>query len=198
MVVIDDVRRGFKDSLVTRTGRATRSTHVLGNTEDTWSDAVAAVQKTVGLDGDDPTDWLLRTIRVPSRIRPLDLISMRTSVPILRAKPHFMQQVKKIILAAWYAAAAVSRAELSKEGAGLWLQDESYALSAGGWGGNVTAMDVLVQPRARSGPHPRGYDGGRSDGDPLHCWPLFPRRFPRALGARGAGGAAPTSPQWCG
>jgi len=145
MVVMDDVRRGFKDSLVTRIGRATRSTHVLRNTEDTWSDSVAAVRKTVGLDGDGATDWLLRTIRVPSRKRPSELISMRTSVQILRAKPRFMQQVKEIILAAWHAAVAVLRAELSKEDAGPWLQGESYALSARGWGGIVAAMDVVFR-----------------------------------------------------
>jgi len=112
---------------------------------DTWSDAVAVVQSSVGLDKDTATDWLLRTIRIPSRKRPSELVNMRTSVPILRAKPHFMQQVKEIILAAWYAAVAVSRAELSKEDAGLWLHGESYALSARGWGGIVAAMDVLFR-----------------------------------------------------
>jgi len=145
MSTIDDVRRGFKDTLTARIGRATRSTHVLGNTEDTWSDAVAVVQSKLAVDKDTATDWLLRTIRIPSRKRPLELVSMRTSVPILRAKPHFMQQVKELILAAWYAAVAVSRAELSKEDAGLWLQGESYALSARGWGGIVAAMDVLFR-----------------------------------------------------
>ena len=145
MSTIYDVRRGFKDTLVTRIGRATRSTHVLDNTEDTWSDAVAVVQSSVGLDKDTATDWLIRTIRIPSRKRPSELVSMRTSVPILRAKPHFMQRVTEIILAAWYAAVAVSRAELSKEDAGLWLQGESYALSARGWGGIVAAMDVLFR-----------------------------------------------------
>jgi len=145
MMVLDDVRRGFKDTLVTRIGRATRSTHVLGNTDDTWSDAVAVVRKTVGLEADDATDWLLRTIRVPSRKRPSELVSMRTSVPILRAKPHFMQQVKEVILAAWYSAVEVSRGEQSKEDASLWLQHERYALSACGWGGIVAGMDVLFR-----------------------------------------------------
>jgi len=225
MSTIDDVRRGFKDTLVTRIGSTTRSTHVLGNTKDTWSDAVAVVQGIVAVDKDTATYWLLRTIHIPSRKRLLELVSMRTSVPILRAKPHFLQQVKEIILAAWYAAVVVSRAELSKEDAGLLLQVESYALSARGWGGIVAAMDVLFRlvhavdrihgphvgsdeskvansavyhrPTAHR-PTTPSYDGGRSGGDTLHCWPLCSRRFLCALGARGAGGAAPTSSQWCG
>lgn len=117
------VKRGFREREMKRIFEATRSTDVYLDTARTWNDVTQVTMDVLNKDRDSASEWLLSTIRLPTRRDASVLVSMRACVPVLRAIPHLMQTLKEIVCSTLFTDIGQPREHLFSETSTMWLNN---------------------------------------------------------------------------
>lgn len=157
------VKRGFREREMKRISEATRSTDVYLGTARTWNDVTQVTMDVLNKDRDSASEWLLSTIRLPTRRDASVFVSMRACVPVLRAKPHLMQTLKEIVCSAIFTGIGQPREHLFPETSTMCLNNLAYLLSERGRPSPMTGMagmlrhvgaDEMVKKAAQFGARP--------------------------------------------
>lgn len=124
---------------------AARSADVYLDTARTWNDVTEVTMQSLDMDRSAAAQWLLSTIRLPTRRDASVLVSTRACVPVLRAKPHLMQTLKEIVCSAFFIGIGQPRENLSPETSTLWLNNLAYLLSERGRPSLMTGMAGMLR-----------------------------------------------------
>ncbi|KAK1863168.1 hypothetical protein I4F81_005730 [Pyropia yezoensis] len=142
---VQTIKRGFREREMKRIAEAARSADVYLDTARTWNDVTEVTMQSLDMDRSAAAQWLLSTIRLPTRRDASVLVAMRACVPILRAKPHLMQTLKEIVCSAFFAGIGQPRENLSPETSTLWLNNQAYLLSERGRPSFMTGMAGMLR-----------------------------------------------------
>lgn len=144
MADITSVKRGVRKQIDLRTREAMNTRDVLLDTSRQWLETLDVTQNSLGFTKEQATDWLLKSVRLPSRRDPAVLVRMRTCVPILRVKPHTTQAWKESIIPVYLSAMNVTRAAVAKPDAVQWLHNDAYFRSVLGYAGALNGTERFL------------------------------------------------------
>lgn len=163
MADITSVKRGVRKQIDLRIREAMSTRDVLLDTSRQWLETLNVTQSSLGFTTEQATDWLLKSVRLPSRRDPAVLVRMRTCVPVLRVKPHLTQAWKESVIPVYLSAMNVTRAAVTKPDAVQWLHNDAYFRSVLGYAGALSGTErflVLVGAGSRV-KHPTTVGGSK-------------------------------------